>query len=77
MSIRFSKYVRIVSGVGGSSGVRQRDLIGRLISSDPRIDPATVLEFTDAASVGEYFGTSSPEYLRAVFYFSYTSPAIS
>jgi len=77
MSIRFSKYVRIVSGVGGSSGVQQRDLIGRLISSDPRIDPASALEFTDAASVGEYFGTSSPEYLRAVFYFSYTSPAIS
>lgn len=77
MSIRFSKYVRIVSGVGGSSGVQTRDLIGRLISSDPRIDPAEVLEFTDAASVGEFFGTSSPEYLRAVFYFSYTSPAIS
>lgn len=77
MSIRFSKYVRIVSGVGGSSGVQQRDLIGRLISSDPRIDPATVLEFTDAASVGEYFGATSDEYLRAVLYFSYTSPSIS
>lgn len=77
MSIRFSKYVRIISGVGGASGVQTRDLIGRLISSDSRIDPASVLEFTDAASVGEFFGTSSPEYLRAVFYFSYTSPAIS
>lgn len=77
MSIRFSKYVRIVSGVGGSSGVQQRELIGRLISSDPRIDPSSALEFNDAASVGEYFGTTSPEYLRAVFYFSYTSPAIS
>lgn len=77
MAIRFSKYVAIVSGVGGSSGVQTRQLIGRLISSDPRIDPATVLEFTSAADVGEFFGSDSPEYQRALLYFSYTSPAIS
>lgn len=77
MSIRFSKYVRIVSGVGGSSGVLQRDLIGRIFSQSALISPDAVLEFTDAASVGEYFGTSSDEYKRAAFYFAYTSPSIS
>lgn len=77
MAIRFSKYVRIVSGVGGAATVRLRELIGRLISSSPLIDPLTVLEFTSAADVAEYFGSSSPEYRRALFYFSYMSPAIS
>jgi hypothetical protein len=76
MSIRFGKYVRIVSGVGGSSGVQQRDLIGRLFSQNAQLSPDEVLEFTDAASVGEFFGTSSEEYKRAVFYFSYTSPSL-
>lgn len=77
MSIRFSKYVRIVSGVGGAALVATRDLIGRIFSSSPLISPDGILEFTTAADVGEYFGTNSTEYFRALLYFSYTSPAIS
>jgi hypothetical protein len=75
--IRFSKYVRIVSGVGGASAVRQRDLIGRLITQGERMSPGEVLEFADAASVAAHFGNNSPEHLRALFYFGYVSPSIS
>lgn len=76
MTIPFSKYVRITSGVGASVGVRQRDLIGRLFTASALVSPNAVLEFTDAASVGEYFGTTSGEYLRAAWYFAYTSPTL-
>lgn len=77
MSIRFSKYVRITSGVGGAASVAQRDLIGRIITDNALMSPGEVLEFTDAQSVGEYFGTTSGEYLRSVLYFGYVSPSIS
>ena len=70
MTIPFSKYVRITSGVGASVGVRQRDLIGRLFTASAIVSPNAVLEFTDAASVGDYFGTTSGEYLRAAWYLS-------
>jgi Protein of unknown function (DUF3383) len=74
VSIRFSKYVQITSGVGGASVVRERALIGRLFSTALFLSPLSVFEFTDAASVGEFFGTSSGEYARAAAYFSYVSP---
>lgn len=77
MAIRFSKYVSIVSGVGGAASVATRDLIGRIFSQSSLISPDSILEFTSASDVGEYFGTTSTEYLRAVLYFSYTSPAVS
>ncbi len=76
MTIPFSRYVRIVSGVGASVGVRQRDLIGRIFTTSALVSPNAVLEFTDAAAVGDYFGTSSNEYSRALFYFSYQSPTL-
>lgn len=76
MTISFSRYVRIVSGVGASVGVRTRDLIARLFSTSSLISPNAVLEFTDAAAVGEYFGTDSGEYARASSYFAYVSPTI-
>lgn len=75
--IRFSKYVRITSGVGGSSNVRQRDLIGRLLTQSDKMSPGEVLEFADAAAVAAHFGAASPEALRAGLYFGYVSPAIS
>lgn len=77
MSISFKKYVNIISGVGGGGGVRQRDLIGRIFTINPLVSPDSIMEFTDAASVGLMFGTTSPEYLRAVKYFGYISPTIS
>lgn len=76
MSIAFKKYVNIVSGVGGGAGVRQRDLIGRIITSNALVSPGAVLEFTNAADVATYFGTAAEEYKRAVDYFGYISPSI-
>lgn len=77
MSIAFSKYIRIFSGVGAGAGVRTRDLILRLITPSAFVSPDAVLEFRSAADVGTYFGLSSEEYRRAVAYFGYVSPNIS
>lgn len=77
MTIDFRKYVRIISGVGGGAAVRQRDLIGRIVTSNAMVSPDAVLEFESAAAVGTYFGTASDEYKRAVDYFGYISPSIA
>ena len=77
MSIPFNRFVRITSAVGGGAGVAQRDLIARLLTGSPLVSPDSVLEFTNAADVGTYFGTTSEEYARAVAYFSFVSPNAS
>lgn len=73
MAISFQKYVDIVSGVGGAVQVALRELIGRLFTTNPLLPTKSYIEFTDLASVGVYFGTTSVEYLRALFYFSFVS----
>lgn len=77
MSIPFNKYVRIISGVGGGQGVRQRDLIARLFTPNVLVSPGVVLEFSSAANVAQYFGSDSEEAVRAALYFGYISPAIA
>jgi hypothetical protein len=77
MAISFRRYVDIVSGVGAGAGVRLRDLIGRFFTTSLRLPPASFIEFTDAAGVGAYFGLTSAEYLRAVFYFGFISKLIA
>jgi len=77
MAIAFKKYIDIISGVGGGSSVRQRDLIGRIFTTNPLVPTKTVIEFTTIEEVAEYFGTTSEEYARAVFYFSWISKNIS
>lgn len=77
MGISFDRYVDITSGVGGGAGVRERDLILRLMSTSERVPVTQVLEFESAAAVGLHFGTNSPEYARAVFYFGFISKNIS
>ena len=77
MAINFTRYVAITSGVGGGAGVRLRDLILRLFSVSTRVPVGTVVEMESAAEVGTYFGTSSAEYLRAVFYFGFISKLIT
>lgn len=76
MAISFKRYVDITSGVGGGAGVRLRDLILRLFSASPRVPADTVIEMTSADDVEAYFGKTSPEYLRAVFYFGFISKLI-
>lgn len=79
MSIPFSRYVNIISGVAAGAGVRTRDLILRLFTSSPMIGPDTVLEYdrSNLAAIADYFGSTSEEYKRAAAYFGYVSPAVA
>lgn len=77
MSIRFKKYVDIVSGVGGNAPVATRDLILRIFSVNPLIPTGSFADFTTADQVGEYFGFNSEEYKRAAFYFGWVSKSIT
>lgn len=78
MAIPQTKYVNIISSVGGTSQVSQRDLIGRIFTQNILVPTGSVVEFTggsDAAlnAVGKYFGVLSDEYKIAEKYFGYTS----
>lgn len=75
--ISFKRYIDIVSGVGGGAAVRTRDLILRLFSNSPRVPIDGLVEMENAADVGTYFGLTSPEYLRAAFYFGFISKLIT
>lgn len=77
MAISFTKYVDITSGVGGSSGVRQRDLIGRIFTTNAALDIGEIVEVTTLADVATLFTDTSEEYKRASFYFSWVSKNIS
>ncbi len=77
MAISFQKYVQITSGVGAGFGVRERDLIGRLFVTNPLLPTKSLAEFDNAEDVGTYFGFTSEEYKRAVFYFSWISKNIT
>lgn len=72
-TIPISRYVAITSGVVGAAAVPERELIGRFFTENPIAPTNTVLEFTSAADVGTYFGSTSDEYKRAVFYFGWVS----
>jgi hypothetical protein len=72
-TIPISRYVAITSGVVGAAAVPERELIGRFFTENPLAPTDTVLEFESAADVGTYFGSTSDEYKRAVFYFGWVS----
>lgn len=73
MTININKYVNVVSGVGGGSEIPNRSLVARMFTGSTLLYPGTFAQFTSAADVGIYFGTSSEEYARALFYFSWVS----
>lgn len=77
MPIAFTRYVDITSGVAGAAVVATRELIGRIFTTNELLPPQSYLEFTSATAVGVYFGTTSEEYKRAVFYFSFISKKIT
>lgn len=77
MAISFSRYVDITSGVGAGSSVRQRDLILRLFTTNELVPTGTVMEFSNASDVSDYFGSTSQEALRATFYFGFISKTVS
>ncbi len=81
MAIPMTKYVNITSGVGGGNNVAVRQLIGMVFSTNTLLDPLNPLTFAGGpvaalAAISAYFGSSSEEYKRALFYFGYFSPAI-
>lgn len=73
MAINIIRYVDITSGVGAAVVVPRRNLIGRIFTTNPLLPTQSFIEFNDAADVGTYFGFTSVEYLRALFYFSWVS----
>lgn len=77
MAIKITKYVDITSALGGASQIDNRTLVARIFTDYAKLPPNKFISFTDAASVGAYFGTSSEEYLRSVFYFSFISKSLS
>ena len=80
MAISQSKYVNIISSIGGGSAVNQRDLIGRVFTSNYLVPVNRVLEFsggktTALAAIADYFGITSDEYAFANKYFSFSTAA--
>jgi hypothetical protein len=77
MSISFNRYVNITSGIGAGAIVPRRNLVARFFTSNPLIPPGQFVQFTNANDVGTYFGTTSFEFQRAVFYFGWVSKNIT
>lgn len=77
MAISITRYVDITSGVGGGAGVRKRELIARIFSTNPLIPTKSFIEFNSADEVLTYFGSTSEEYKRAAFYFGWISKNIT
>lgn len=76
MAINENNYVDITSGLGAGAVATTRTLVGRLFTANAKVPPQSFISFSTAAAVGLYFGTSSEEYFRALFYFSFTSKAL-
>lgn len=77
MAISFKKYIDITSGVGGGAGVRERDLITRIFTTNPLVPAGSFLEMDNIEDVVDYFGSSSDEYKRSAFYFGWISKSIA
>lgn len=80
MAISQSKYINIVSSVGGGSSINQRELIGRVFTSNYLVPVNRVVEFGGGPTValkmiGEYFGLTSAEYDFADRYFDFKTAA--
>jgi len=73
MAIRFTKFIDINSVVGAAAQVPQRQWCARIFTTSALVGPSAILQFTSAADVGDFFGTTSEEYQRAVVYFDYES----
>lgn len=73
MAISQNRYVDITSSVAGGAAVQERELIARLFTQNDRVPKNSILEFATADLVKNYFGETSGEYDRALFYFSRVS----
>lgn len=77
MAISITRYVDIVSGVGAAADVATRSLIARLFSTNALIPTGSVIELDNADDAATYFGSTSEEYKRALFYFAWISKNIT
>lgn len=75
MTIDQRRYVDIASGVIGATAVPMQKLDWRVMTDNVLVPTDSVLEFTGATAVAEYFGATSLEATLAAAYFSYVSPA--
>lgn len=75
--ISMSRYINIVSGVGGGAGVAQRQLILRLMTQNALLPPGIVMQAANASVVGSYFGVNSEEFIRSEAYFGFVSKNIT
>src|SRR5579859_5240647 len=73
MAISITRYVDITSGVGAGAVLSARSLVGRFFTANNLLPPQSFISFTTASEVGNYFGFTSEEYYRALFYFSWIS----
>lgn len=73
MPIPFSRYVSITSALGAGSPSPQREFIARLFTTNINIPTKTVLEFTTADEVSNFFGSDTAESQRARSYFGFVS----
>lgn len=74
MAISQNKYVNIISAVGGASSINQRDLMGRVFTTNALVPAGQIIEFTGGMvvaleNIGAYFGITSDEYAFAAKYF--------
>lgn len=72
-----SRYINIVSGVGGAQAAAARKLIMRVLTPNQIIPPGIVVEFANAKAVSAYFGDASEEAKRANAYFSFISKMVT
>lgn len=77
MAISQKRYIDITSGVGGQAAASERELIARLMTTNPLAPYGSVMEFTSLDNVGGHFGTTSEEYLFAEKYFGFVSKSIT
>lgn len=73
MTIDIKKYIDITSGVAGASATSRRDLLQRIFTNNVLVPVNSFIEITTLEEVGNFFGTASEEYQRAVEYFSFVS----
>lgn len=76
MSISITRYVDIASSVGGAAVVATRSLMGRLFTDNTKVPVNAIVTVDSADDVAAYFGSTSEEYKRAVFYFAYVSKTL-
>lgn len=81
MPLPIGYYVNVTSGVGASETIPARQLIPMFFDDNPLIPSGSYVNFPNngdgGANVEEYFGSGSPEALRAAFAFGWISKNIN